>query len=150
MLFILGLYLGGAYLIFFKWKLLPLNKITGGITVVAGVTILTLFMVALQARTPASARGMISAFITEIAPQVQGQVIEVPVEVNQAVEPNEILFRINPRPYRDQVDQLKARLVQTESTVAQLKESFDAARAQVRSTNGAIRASNSSTSMTRS
>jgi multidrug resistance efflux pump len=77
---------------------------------------------------------MIVANFTEIAPQVTGQVIEVPVEHNQEVDVNEVLFRINPRPFQNQVDQLKAALVQTESSVAQLKESADAARAQVRST----------------
>ena len=133
MVIILALYFGAVCLIFYKWKLLPFNRITGGITLLVGVTIFTLFFVALQTLTPASARGMITGTMTEIAPQVQGQVIEVPAEVNQAVDPNEVLFRINPRPYQDQVDQLRARLVQTESTVAQLKESFDAARAQVRS-----------------
>ena len=48
MVIILTLYLSGVYLIFFKWKLLPFNKITGGITVVLGVTILTLFLVGLM------------------------------------------------------------------------------------------------------
>ena len=106
--------------------------------VVLGVTILTVFLVGLQTLTPASVQGMISGNITEIAPQVQGEVIEVPARVNQPVEPNEVLFRIDPRPYQDQVDELKAQLVETESTVAQLKEAYDAARAQVRSTNAQL------------
>ena len=134
MVIVLGLYLGGVYLIFFKFKLLPFNKITGGFVVVLGVTILTVFLVGLQTLTPASVQGMISANVTEIAPQVQGEVIEVSVQVNQMVEANEVLFRIDPRPYQDQVDQLKAQLVGTEATVAQLKESYDAARAQVSTT----------------
>ena len=36
MVIILTLYLSGVCLIFFKWKLLPFNKITRGITVVLG------------------------------------------------------------------------------------------------------------------
>ena len=42
------LYLAVVYLVFFKWKLLPFNKITGGIVVVLGVMILTVFLVGLQ------------------------------------------------------------------------------------------------------
>ena len=143
MIFILGLYFAGVYLIFFKFKLLPFNKFTGSIIAVIGVTIFIVFFVALQVLTPASSRGMITAVITEIAPQVQGQVIEVPVEVNQEIEAEEILFRINPRPFQDQVDELQARLVQTESTVAQYKQSLDAARAQVRSIEANLRLSRS-------
>ena len=134
MIIVLALYLGGVYLIFFKFKLLPFNKLTGGLIALVGVIILTLFMAGLQNLAPASARGMIIANFTEIAPQVTGQVIEVPIEHNQDVDVNQVLFRINPRPFQRQVDQLKAALVQTESGVAQLKESADAARAQVKST----------------
>ncbi len=134
MIFILGLYLGTVYLIFVKWKLLPVNGITTGLAALVGVVIMELFLVGLQTLTPASTSGMITAPITEISSQVQGQVIEVPVAVNQAVEANEILFKINPRSYQDTVDQLTAQLVTTSSNVAQLKEALDAARAQVRST----------------
>ena len=134
MLFILGGYLALVYLIFVKLKLLPLNPLTRGLIVLVGVIILTVFMVNLQSMVPASVRGMIVANFTEIAPQVTGQVIEVPVGPNDEVDVNEVLFRINPRPFRRQVEQLKAVLVQTESGVAQLKESADAARAQVKST----------------
>jgi len=139
MIIILGLYLGGVYLIFFKLKLLPFNKLTGGLIALVGVTIFVLFFVALQTLVPASTRGQIVANFTEIAPQVAGRVIEVPIEHNQDVEVNQVLFRLNPRPFQNQVDQLKAVLVQTESGVAQLKESSDAARAQVRSIEANLR-----------
>jgi len=143
MIFILGLYFGGVYLVFFKFKLLPVNKLTGGLIALVGVTIFVFFFVALQVLTPASARGMITGQITEIGPQVQGRVVEVAVGVNQAVEPNEVLFRINPRLYQDQVDQLRAQLVLAEATVAQLRQSYDGARAQVRSIEANLRLSRS-------
>jgi multidrug resistance efflux pump len=134
MVIILTLYLSGVYLIFFKWKLLPFNKITGGITVVLGVTILTLFLVGLQTLTPPSVQALITSSVTEIAPQVSGRVTEVPVEGNQSVEPGDVLFEIDPRPYQYRVDQLTAQLVESEAYVAQLKESYDAARAATKAT----------------
>ena len=134
MVIVLTLYLSGVYLIFFKWKLLPFNKITGGLTVVLGVVILTLFLVGLQTLTPPSVQALITGTVTEIAPQVQGRVIEVPVAGSEAVEPGDLLFQIDPRPYQYRVDQLTAQLVESEAYVAQLKESYDAARAATKAT----------------
>ena len=134
MVIISTLYLLGVYLVFFKWKLLPFNKITGGITIVLGVTILTLFLVGLQTLTPASVQGLITGNVTEVAPQVSGRVTEVPVGANEAVEPGTVLFKIDPRPYQYRVDQLTAQLVESEAYVAQLKESYDAARAATKAT----------------
>jgi multidrug resistance efflux pump len=134
MVIILTLYLTGVYLIFFKWKLLPFNKITGGIVVVLGVMILNIFLVGLQTLTPASVQALITGNVTEIAPQVQGRVVEVPVGASEAVEPGDVLFQIDHRPYQYRVDQLKAQLVESEAYVAQLKESYDAARAQTKAT----------------
>lgn len=132
MFVILGLYFFGVYLVFFKFKLLPLNKFTQTMIALVGLTIGIYFYVALQTLTPASTRATITGPITEISSLVQGKVIEVQVGFNQTVEANEVLFRINPRSYQDRVDQLQAQLVQTEATVAQLKQTLDAAQAQVR------------------
>jgi multidrug resistance efflux pump len=134
MVIILTLYLSGVYLVFFKWKLLPFNKITGGITVVLGMVILTVFLVGLQTLTPPSVQALTTGTVTEIAPQVQGRVVEVPVTANAEVEPGDLLFRIDPAPYQYRVDQLTAQLVESEAYVAQLKESYDAARAQTKAT----------------
>jgi multidrug efflux pump subunit AcrA (membrane-fusion protein) len=84
---------------------------------------------------------MITGNITEITPQVQRRVIEVPVGVNEAVEPGDVLFQIDPRPYQYRIDQLKAQLVESEAYVAQLKESYDAARAQTKATRQSLAAS---------
>jgi multidrug resistance efflux pump len=134
MVIISSLYLAVVYLVFFKWKLLPFNKITGGIVVVLGVMIVNIFLVGLQTLTPASVQAGIMGSVTEIAPQVQGRVVEVPVGVSEAVEPGDILFRIDARAYQSRVDQLTAQLVESEAYVAQLKESYDAARAQTKAT----------------
>ena len=134
MLIISGLYLGLVYLIFFKLKLLPWNKLSQGIATVLGIIILTVFLVGLQTLTPSSVQAVIVGPVTEIAPQVQGEVIEVPVGLNQRVEPGDVLFQIDPRPFQYEVNRLKAQLVETESYVAQLKEVYDAARAATRGT----------------
>ena len=77
---------------------------------------------------------MISGPITEIAPAVSGPVIEVPAEPNVALDPGAVLYRIDPVPYQNRVDQLTAQLADTEAGVAQLKETYDAARSQTAAT----------------
>lgn len=54
MLIVTALYLGIVHLIFFKWKILPLNKLAQGIVVALGVILLTIFLVGLQTLTPVS------------------------------------------------------------------------------------------------
>ena len=52
MLIIAGLYAVAVYLLFFKLKFLPWNKISQGLVVLIGVVILTLFLVGLQGVPP--------------------------------------------------------------------------------------------------
>ena len=134
MVIIAVLYCLAVYLVFGKFHLLPWNKTTKLISLVLGVIILSVFLVGLQGLTPASQQAFISGPITEIAPQVRGRVIDVPISPNQTIEPGEVIFEIDPSPYQYKVDQLTALLADTESGVAQLKEAFDAARAQVAGT----------------
>ena len=64
MVLILGLYLALVYLIFFKLKLLPFNKVRQAIVVLIGTIILTVFLVGLQTLTPASVQAFVGGFIT--------------------------------------------------------------------------------------
>lgn len=134
MVIITTLYLLFVYLIFHKFKLLPWNKASKLICLVIGVIILSAFLVGLQGLTPSSTQAMITGPVTEIAPAVSGKVIEVPAEPNVELDPGTILYRLDPVPYQYRVDQLEAQLADTESGVAQLKETYDAARSQTAAT----------------
>lgn len=134
MVIITVLYLLCVYLIFHKYKLLPWNKVSKGISLLLGVIILSGFLVGLQGLTPASTQAVLSGYVTEIAPQVSGRVVEVPAEPNVEMDPGTVIYRIDPVPYQLRVDQLSAQLADTEASVAQLKESYDAARAQTAAT----------------
>jgi multidrug resistance efflux pump len=125
------LYLILVWLIFFKLKLLPFNKFWKMVVLVIGIIIVNVFLSGLGTLTPPSSQATVSGWITEIAPQVSGRVVSVPVRPNEPLEPGDTLFQIDPLPYQYRVDQLTATLVQTEAAVAQLKESYDAARANV-------------------
>ena len=47
-------------------------------------------------------------YVVQIIPQVRGRVIEVPVEPNRLVKKGELLFRIDPTPYQNELAIAKA------------------------------------------
>ncbi len=110
MLIITALYLALVYLLFFKFKVLPWNKISQELAVLIGVIILTLFLVGLQGLTPASVQGAITGRIVEVAPQVSGRVLTVEAEPNITVDAEAVLFSIDPVIFESRVDELEARL----------------------------------------
>ena len=56
-------------------------------------------------------------YIVPIVSQVTGRVIEVPVENNRAVKKGDVLFRIDPKPYENDVRALEAQLASEEAKV---------------------------------
>jgi multidrug resistance efflux pump len=110
MIFVVILYAGLVYLLFFKFRLLPWNMLTQGITLLVGVVLLLGFLVGLRLLTPASTQAGITARIVEIAPQVSGRVIAVHAQRNVTVEAGAKLFSIDPTPYQAKVQELEARL----------------------------------------
>ena len=61
-------------------------------------------------------------YSVQIAPNVAGQVIEVPVEPNVPLKKGDILFRIEPRPYQATVDDLLAQLALSETRLGQAQK----------------------------
>jgi multidrug resistance efflux pump len=122
MVIITCLYLALVYLLFFKFKLLPWNKISQGLTVLIGVIILTAFLVGLQGLTPVSVQGAITGRVVEIAPQVSGRVITVEAEPNITVDEGAVLFSIDPVSFESRVDELEARLQLARLRLGQYRE----------------------------
>jgi multidrug resistance efflux pump len=114
MVIITTLYLMLVYLLFFKFKLLPWNKISQGLTVLVGVVILSAFLVGLQGLTPSSVQGAITGRIVEIAPQVS--------EPNNRVDAGAVLFSIDPVSFESRVDELEARLALAQLRLEQYRD----------------------------
>lgn len=68
-----------------------------------------------------------------IASQVSGRVIEVDVKQNQYVHKGDVLFRIDPEPYRLVVEQLQAQMHAVGDYLASSRDSYAAAQADLRS-----------------
>ena len=122
MVIILALYLSLVWLLFFKLKLLPWNKLTQWFSLIVGVVILSGFLVGLQALTPWSTEAVVSGRIVEIAPDVSGRITQVNVEPNQVMNKGDILFEIDPTNYQARVDDLTARLGLAALRLEQYKE----------------------------
>jgi multidrug resistance efflux pump len=80
--------------------------------------------------TPFTSDAYVQAFVVQVAPQVAGEVVEMPVKENQHVKKGDLLFAIDPRPFAHKVRQLEAGVALTTQQVAQLESELQAARAE--------------------
>jgi multidrug resistance efflux pump len=80
--------------------------------------------------TPWTTDAYVQAFVVQVAPQVAGEVVEVPVTENQHVKKGALLFAIDPRPFRHKVRQLEAGVALMTQQVAQMESELQAARAE--------------------
>jgi multidrug resistance efflux pump len=144
---LLGIYCFFVWLIFIKFKLLPWTtpwKVTVAIIPVVGLTAMIL---ALNVVAPSSNDVRVFKYVVQIIPQVRGRVIEVPVEPNRLVKKGELLFRIDPTQYQNELNVAKAKLAADEAKLnqasanvvdvsassRQLQEQLKSATSQVRS-----------------
>ncbi len=92
------------------------------------IFILSIFM---ERRTPTSSQAVVQAFIVGLAAEVPGRVTEVGVSDNSIVKAGQILFRIDPEPYRLAVAEAEARLESVGQTIGASTAAVDAAQARV-------------------
>ncbi len=126
---VLGTYGFLCWLVFKKWKLIPVNTYTVVTAILIGVVFLGVLGLLLLMFHPASKDARLYAFTTPILPQVKGVVIDVPVQPNQPLKKGDVLFHIDPTPYQYEVDRLEATLADANKNVAQLEERHAAAKA---------------------
>lgn len=79
--------------------------------------------------TPFTTDAYVQAYVVQVAPRVEGQVVSVRVQENQAVNKGDLLFQIDPRPYEHQVELLTAKRVEAVQQVAQMESELAAAKA---------------------
>jgi multidrug resistance efflux pump len=79
--------------------------------------------------TPFTTDAYVQAYVIQVAPRVEGQVVHVYVQENQSVKKGEMLFEIDRRPFAYRVALLEAKRVEAVQQVAQLESELAAARA---------------------
>ena len=126
---IVGTYGVLCWLLFKKFKLVPINTYTIVTAFLGGGVILLLLYIFLSVFHPVSHDGRMYSAVVQIVPNVRGTVIEVPIEANKPLKQGDVLFRVDPKPYEYVVEQKKAALAEAQQNVMQLKAAFDQAAA---------------------
>ena len=143
---LLGIYAFFVWLIFIKFKWLPWTTAWKVTVVIIPVVAMTVLILTLNVVAPSTADVRVFKYVVQVIPQVRGRVIEVPVEPNRPVKKGELLFRIDPTQYQNELAAAKAKLAADEAKLAQaaanlvdafagakqLQEQLKAANAQVR------------------
>ncbi|WP_421999235.1 HlyD family secretion protein [Reyranella sp.] len=125
------LLLGYSALCVVAFRLLraPVNQWTVTTAVIGEAVVVSGLLAGMNYNHPFTTDGRIFFYTTSIAPTVIDQVVEVVAEPNQPLKRGDVLFRIDPRPYRYIVDQKRAALAEAEQNVAQLRATRDQASA---------------------
>lgn len=119
-----------AYAIFKIFKI-PVNKWTlptaalGGIVLIAGLILLMSY------NHPFTTDARIYFTTTPVLPTVRGRVVEVPVSSNVPLKKDDVLFRIDPRPFEYAVEAKRAALAEAKQNVLELGAALGAANSAV-------------------
>lgn len=95
------------------------------IAVLFGVSIL------MERHTPSSSQAVVQGYVVQMAAEIGGRVTEIAVPDNARVKTGQLLFRIDPQPYKIAVAQAEARLEQAGQALGASTASVDAAQAQL-------------------
>src|SRR4029078_9270655 len=93
------------------------------------IALLATYYVLSDLHTPFTTDAYVQAYVVQVAPRVEGQVVRVCVEENQAVKKGDLLSEIDPRPFEHQLELLVAKRVEAVQQVAQLQSELTAAKA---------------------
>ena len=126
---LLGIYSFFVWLVFFKFKWLPWNFISQCIVITIPIIGLTILILLLNIGAPSSADVRVVNYVVSVNPRVNGIVIDVPIEPNRPIKKGEILFRLDPTPFRiavqsaqAQLNQLKAQLITAQANTKNYAE----------------------------
>lgn len=118
-----------CWLVFKKFRLIPVNAYSVSTAIMIGIAFLAVLAIMLMKYHPASSDARLYTFTTPIVPQVNGRVVDVPVSANVPLREGEVLFQIDPRPYQFEVDRLEALLAAANADLSQLEKRLTGAEA---------------------
>jgi len=81
--------------------------------------------------TPYTSDASVRAFVVRIVPEVSGKVIEVGVRDNQIVRTGDLVYRIDPTPFRIAVERAEAKLAAAGQAIGASTAAVDEAQAQL-------------------
>jgi multidrug resistance efflux pump len=128
---LLGVYSFFVWLIFIKLKLLPWTtpwKVGVAIFPVVAIAIMLLL---LNIFAPTTTDVRVVNYVVPIVSQVRGRVIEVGVENNRPVKKGDVLFKVDPTPYQNEVHSLEAKLASEEAKVGADRQKLNEIQARL-------------------
>jgi len=121
-------YTGFCWAVFKIFKV-PVNKWTMPTAILGGFVLIGLALLIMNYNHPYTTLAREYFVTTPIVPNVEGQVIEVPVAANTPLKRGDVLFRIDPAPFQYEVNRLEAQLADASTGAAQLDQQLRGARA---------------------
>jgi len=121
-------YTGFCWAVFKIFKL-PVNKWTIPTAILGGFVLIGLTLLFMNYNHPYSTLVRQFYITTPIVPNVEGQVVEVPVTANVPLKAGEVLFKLDPRPFEFEVQRLEAELANANTGAAQLDQQLRGAQA---------------------
>lgn len=134
---LLAIYSVFVWLIFFKFKWLPWNTVSQVIVITIPIVFLTVLVLALNVVAPSSSDVRVIKYVVNVSSDHRGRVLEV-AEGNKPLRKGDVLYRIDPTPYRLQVAALEAQLANTVGSSKELEEQLSGAASQVAQASSAI------------
>jgi multidrug resistance efflux pump len=114
---LLGIYSFFVWLIFIKLKLLPWTTPWKVAVAIFPVVAIAVMLLLLNIFAPTTTDVRVVNYVVPVVSQVRGRVVEVPVENNRPVKKGDVLFKIDPTPFENEVRSLEARLASEEARV---------------------------------
>src|SRR5881392_1561400 len=96
---LLGIYGFFVWLIFYKFKWLPMNFTAAVITITLPIVAMMALFLLLNIAAPATDDVRAMNYVIPIVPRITGQVTEVPVEPNRPIKKGDVLFKVDPVPF---------------------------------------------------
>jgi multidrug resistance efflux pump len=97
----------------------------------AGAVLSAFFYFRQLSVTPRTDDAYVEADVVQIAAQIDGPIVNIPIENYAAVKKGDLLFEIDPKPFQIAVDQAKAELAQTRQDVESLTDEVETAKAGI-------------------
>jgi len=108
----------------FKVFKIPLNKWTVPTAVLGGVVLIGTLLLLMNYNHPYSEAVRQYYVTTPVIPEVRGRVIEVPVQPNVRVKKGDILYKIDPTPFEDEIRGIEGELVAARKDLERSEELY--------------------------
>src|SRR5439155_18038386 len=121
-----------AYAAFRLFKI-PVNGFTLLTAALGGVALIGALLLGMNYNHPFTSQARFYFHTTPIVPAVSGIVIEVPAKANTPLKKGDVLFRIDPEPFKNAVNAKEAALAEAVQTTKELRATADAAQKKLES-----------------